>query len=345
MKERFSCRIVTMARMALVAVAMTTAPASPARADVSITPRAACYFDNISQRQSAIDLNTPASLATLTQIETLVRALGGQFVALRANTARNSNQLAFPQFGLTVNLDWRGSEATQVALTALYGRATGDDTTVNQQFFGYTLAGASVQDTLATTQVRHGRFTRLDLESTVQHRLNETFTLIGGIRAERTNSSFERLSLGGLSGNFFNLVASLSGLPPFIVPPQQFTFASDSLSAWSYSARFGAAAYAQSGEKHLFYVNGLLQLNRTPSVNYTTSVVGGTGPFKVRQNGETAAGPDISVGYMYRVSDRFGIDLRYRATVYFTLAGDSRFSDSRVNHGFGIGFTSWIGRR
>jgi hypothetical protein len=59
---------------------------------------------------------------------------------------------------------------------------------------------------------------------------------------------------------------------------------------------------------------------------------------------ETTVGPDISVGYMYRVSDRFGVDLRYRATVYFTVSGPSDFKDSRVNHGVGLGFTTWIGR-
>jgi hypothetical protein len=48
---------------------------------------------------------------------------------------------------------------------------------------------------------------------------------------------------------------------------------------------------------------------------------------------------------MYRFSDRFGVDVRYRATVYFPISGPSEFKDSRVNHGIGTGFTTWFGDR
>jgi hypothetical protein len=48
---------------------------------------------------------------------------------------------------------------------------------------------------------------------------------------------------------------------------------------------------------------------------------------------------------MYRLSDRFGIDLRYRATVYFPISGPNDFKDARVNHGAGLGFTTWFGGR
>jgi hypothetical protein len=117
--------------------------------------------------------------------------------------------------------------------------------------------------------------------------------------------------------------------------------------SWTYSARVGAAAFATVGEKHLFYVNGLLQLSYHPAntVHFTNSA----GSSQTQGNGaafetETSLGPDISVGYMYRVNDRFGIDVRYRATVYFTVDGPSSFKDNRVNHGIGVGFTTWLGR-
>ena len=97
------------------------------------------------------------------------------------------------------------------------------------------------------------------------------------------------------------------------------------------------------GEKHLFYVNGLLQISRTNAGNYTTQYENAAATQSPGFS-DTSIGPDISVGYMYRLSDRFGFDVRYRATIYFPIAGDFEFKDSRVNHGVGVGFTTWFGR-
>jgi hypothetical protein len=331
---------------ALAAVLLATGlAAGAARADVSITPRFAYYFDNTSQRQTAVDLNTASAQALLNTINSLAGALGATFTTQPANSARRSSQLTFPQYGATVSFGLHGSDATQIALTALYGTARGNDTTIDQQFFQYRYLGVNVQDTLATTAQRQGRFSRLDVEATLQHRLNETFSLVGGLRGERTQSAFDRTIQSGLSTNFQNLVLlSAGGAPYFLTAPVPET-AHDSVSTWVYSARFGAAAYAPVGDKHLFYVNGLLQLSRTPNATVMTYVKSSGATLTNTANGETTVGPDISVGYLYRASDRFGIELRYRATVYFTLSGDSKFSDSRVNHGLSLGFTSWLGGR
>ena len=318
--------------------------ATPAFAEVSLTPRGALYFDNVTQRQSATNFNTPGAQQLLDQVNALARAFGATFSSTPSSNARNSSQLAFPQFGGTFTFGWRQSETTQVGLTALYGKTTGNDTTIVQQFLNYSLLGVGVQDTLLVTTQRQGDFARLDLEATVQHRLNETFSLIGGLRAERTTSDFDRTSRGGLSANFFNLVAILNGLPPVVLPPESPTQAKESISSWIYSARFGAAAFAPVGDKHLFYVNGLVQLSHNPDAGYKTTFAGAP-PTEQSLPGETTLGPDISVGYMYRMSDRLGIDLRYRATIYFTIDGPSDFKDARVNHGPSLGFTTWLGSR
>jgi len=101
-------------------------------------------------------------------------------------------------------------------------------------------------------------------------------------------------------------------------------------------------------DRHLFYVNGLLHLSHyNPGLRFFTNSQGQSSGQTIRSaiyDSETTVGPDISVGYMYRVSDRFGVDVRYRATIYFTVSGPSDFKDSRVNHGVGLGFTTWIGR-
>ena len=147
--------------------------------------------------------------------------------------------------------------------------------------------------------------------------------------------------MSGLSGNFFNLVARLTGLPPIVLTTPAPVHADENTTNWIYSMRFGAAAYAAVGEKHLFYVNGLLQLSYNPDADYHTFSGGSTATQSIP--GETTLGPDISVGYMYRISDRFGVDVRYRGTVYFTVSGPSNFKDSRVNHGPSLGFTTWFG--
>jgi len=54
---------------------------------------------------------------------------------------------------------------------------------------------------------------------------------------------------------------------------------------------------------------------------------------------ESAIGPDISVGYVHRFTDTIGLDVRYRAIVYFPISGSRSFDDPRVNHGINAGLT------
>jgi long-subunit fatty acid transport protein len=307
----------------------------PVWADMSFTPRVTYYFDNITQRQSATNFNTPAIQQTVDRIGALAQRLGATFSSSPVDNARNSTQLAFPQFGGTLTYGWGGNDATQVALTGLYGRTTERDTLIAQEFLNFGFAGVNVQDTVTSTRHAKGDFTRLDLEATIQHRLNETFSFIGGVRAERTYAHFSGVTESTLSSNFTNLVASRSGGAPYYIPAQPPTQVDYSQTSWIYSARVGAAAYAPVGDKHLFYVNGLLQVSYSPSANLQNGFLG-------RTSTQTSLGPDFSVGYMYRISDRFGVDLRYRATVYFPISGSSDFKDSRVNHGVSLGFTTWF---
>jgi hypothetical protein len=325
--------------------AMLAVVALPARAEVSFTLRTAEYFDNTIQRQSAVNFNTPAAAAQVANVAALARQLGATLVTEPAVNARNSTQIAFPQFGGTLTFGWRGSDSTLIALTGLYGHSTGSATQLVQEYFDYTLAGVTVRDVLETRNIGKGDFTRLDLEASMQHRLNETFSLIAGVRAERTTSDLNDTITNVLSTNFFNLVEQLAGLPPIVLTSSPPDIARETYSTWTYSARVGAAAYATVGERHVFYVNGLLQLSYAPDYphSFVSSTTGTARYDKLR--GETDMGPDISVGYMYRMSDRFGIDLRYRATVYFPVSGASNFKDARVNHGVNLGFTTWLGAR
>lgn len=362
--------LVVRTRLALGCLLACVAPAS--HAEWSFTPRAALYFDNAVQRQTGIDFNSdPARLkyiadqqATIAAINTITPALAAFGVVVppttisadAATTARRTTQAKYPQFGGTLTFDWRGSESTQVALTALYGETDAKLDEITTQYFRYTSFNSSAIDSIELNSHAEGDLSRLDLELTVQHRLNETFSYIGGLRAERTRASLDFSSTSFASANFYNLVAFNLSLiylrnnlpvPPNLLPtytlnPTAIT-GTQTQTTWTYSGRFGAAAYAPVGEKHLFYVNGLLHVSHTPQVSSVQVFSNG---FTARAAGftdETTVGPDISVGYMYRFSDRFGVDLRYRAAVYFPVAGDFDFEDARVNHGVSLGFTTWFG--
>lgn len=323
--------------------------ALPAQAEVSITPRAGYYFDNTSQRQSAIDFSSLRSEEDVALEQAFVEQFGGSFAIGDYENARNAAQLSFPQFGATVTFTLPSSEATQFAFTALYGKTSGEGNELIQRFRAYSVFDLLIRDTEVTSVHTTADYKRLDLEATMQHRLNETFSLIGGLRAERFFVAGSDSYASAQSYHLYNAVIAELGLPldPFYQTAEPRNVETYRATSWTYSGRVGAAAFAPVGEKHLFYVNGLLQVSYHPAntVHFTNR----SGSGQTAGNGavfeaETSVGPDISVGYMYRLSDRFGIDVRYRATVYFTVDGPSDFEDSRVNHGIGLGFTTWLGR-
>jgi hypothetical protein len=347
------------------AIGLLSCIALPANADWSITPRASFYFDNTIQRQSAFNYNTPEHQAgsdklqaDLASVNATSLAFGFPPTTLKIDpidVSQRADQIAFPEFGATLTFGLGNSETTQVSLTALYGTTSAHAVRLSTESFHYSGFGTNVIDTDAQTARITTDVKRLDLEATVQHRLNETFSLVGGVRAERTSSdvSGSVTEVGSANfGNLFisnlNLYAVQQGFPAPFAPIYALDLGpgivTESFSVWTYSIRVGAAAYAPVGEKHLFYVNGLLHFSRlvgpTAAFHYAN---GSTSPDPIPS--ETSLGPDISVGYMYRFSDRFGVDVRYRAQVYFPIAGPYKFDDARVNHGVGIGFTSWFGSR
>jgi hypothetical protein len=321
------------------AVVVLSAGVLPVRADISFTPWVAYYFDNITQRQSATNFNSPTVEQTVDQIAATAQKLGATFSSTPADSARNSTQLAFPEFGGTLAFGWRGNDATQIALTGLYGRTTEQDTLIVGNLLNFGFEGVNVQDNVIETTHRNGDFTRLDLEATIQHRLDETFSFMAGLRAERTTAQLTQVTADTHSSNFENLVASYYGLPPIYTPAQAPEVSNVNETSWIYSARAGAAAFAPVGDRHLFYVNALLQVSYDPNAELDTNFL----LTPASQEKVTYVGPDFSVGYLYRIGDRFAVDLRYRATIYFPISGPSDFKDSRVAHGPSLGFTTWFG--
>jgi long-subunit fatty acid transport protein len=341
-------------RLAAFAAVCAAFAAVPALADVSITPRVGYFFDNNAQRQSGRDLNTAELDAYGRQQSAQLASTGiAQVVVDPIRTSSNTRQASFPQLGATLTFDW-GDEGTQVALTALYGSASvNNESAFIEQRYNYNILGTRIVDVYSAEVLYSTKYTRVDLEATLQHRLNETFSFVAGLRGERTRGNRLAAVSSTASTNGVNYAATKYNelaiplglqpvLPVYFIPAPATTLQQD-LEIWRYSIRAGAAAYAPIGEKQLFYVNGLLQLTRQPRVKFRSANLGTGAKESSEDYSENGIGPDISVGYMYRFSDRFGIDARYRVQVYFPVSGPNDFTDSRLNHGVMLGFTTWFG--
>jgi hypothetical protein len=265
--------------------------------------------------------------------------------ALDTDVTSSSDQVDFDLAGATLTFDLR-NDRTQLAFTLL----TGDGTAVSDQLLRntvrFTLAGFDTTDLWVAAARSDVEIDRTDFELTVQHRLNETFALIGGVRVEQSelrttiNSTMER------SNNMTNLVNALLGGGITLDLADPITIVSEGeAESRLYSLRFGAAAYAPVGEHSVFFASGLLHVgHETGDQGSFTGTVSTPGVPTAVTTGPSAdedyIGPDVTVGLVRRFGERFDFDVRYRAAVYFP---DSDSDNPRVNHGLSMGVTFWFG--
>src|SRR5690606_16935219 len=126
--------------------------------------------------------------------------------------------------------------------------------------------GFAATDLLTSVAEGDSRYRRLDLELTAQHRLDERFALIGGVRYERLRGGATLESVSTSSNNIANLVALLSGSGPVDLGLSQGAERLELRSgSETWSLRAGAAAFAPFARRQLAYVNGMIQLSHTPS--------------------------------------------------------------------------------
>lgn len=324
---------------------LTLGLVTPAAAQVTVTPRFSGYFDNGSQQQSvATAAADQGAAARIDETSAALRDLFGPdagYTVVDGDIVSGGDQIFYPLAGASISVPI-GGETTLATVTALYGKANSTVRAVTRATQRITVAGVTAEDLLVASTTGRLRLKRLDLEATVQHRIGETFSLIGGLRYERVS---EKLALSGdftATQNGTNLVRALTGDPNIDLGLAATTIRGDSTGiSETYSVRAGGAAYVPIGERQSLYVNGLLHLSHVPSEDNGLSLrfveSGQTVANDTRTPGETSAGPDISVGYLLRFGERLGIDLRYRGTFYFPLSGPRDFSDPRVNHGFNVG--------
>lgn len=328
-------------------IALVLAP-HMAQAGVSLSPRAVIYFDNGEQRQQGIDA-FPIPPEALAGLNDQIRALAGPDAALSGEVGEgggSARQIVFPMFGGSVSV---GGQRTQVTFTALYGEAESRSRVVVPLTLALSADGFTATDLLSTVASGTAGYKRLDLELTVQHRLDERFALIGGARYERVRSRGELDATTTSSTNIANLVALLSGADPGDLGLSQGDQRLDlAASSATWSLRAGAGAFVPFAPRQLLYVNGMIHVSHAPSLTaravLTDLASGGTLDLSAARESETSIGPDISVGVLARFSERVALDIRYRGIFYFPLSGVRGFDDPRVNHGLNLGLTFALGR-
>lgn len=328
--------------------ALLVFPTSADAAEISLSPRFVVYFDNGEQRQQGIDsFSIPAS--ALAGLNDQIRAIAGPDTALTGEVGAgggSARQIVFPMFGGSISL---GGQRTQLTFTALYGKAETRSRIVVPLTLELAAGGFTATDLLNSVANGTTDYRRLDLELTAQHRLDERFALIGGLRYERLRGSAVLDATSTSSNNIGNLVALLSGAGPVDLGLSQGSERLDLRSgSETWSLRAGAAAFAPFARRQLAYVNGMIHISHTPARGadavLTDLAGGGTLDLSTDVDSEAAIGPDISVGMLTRFSDRVALDIRYRGIFYFPLSGVRGFDDPRVNHGLNLGLTFALGR-
>lgn len=323
-------------------------PSGAIAAEISVSPRFVVYFDNGEQRQQGIEA-FPIPASALAGLNDQIRAIAGPDAVLTGEVGAgggSARQIVFPMFGGSVSV---GGQRTQFTFTALYGEAETRSRIVVPLTLELAAGGFTATDLLNSVAVGTTDYRRLDLELTAQHRLDERFALIGGLRYERLRGNAVLDATSTSSNNIGNLASLLSGTGPVDLGLSQGTERLDLRSgSETWSLRAGAAAFAPFARRQLAYVNGMLHISHTPSRRadavLTDLAGGGTLDLSADVDAETAIGPDISVGMLTRFSDRVAFDIRYRGIFYFPLSGVRGFSDPRVNHGLNLGLTFALGR-
>lgn len=333
----------------IVSLLILLTTAHTAWSQVGFTPRVSRYYDNTLQRVIGSNLAVEDDINNqLADVNDQLQEIFGPTASIEAldiDVTSSSGQLGLDLAGASLTINLR-NDRTQLAFTFLTGDGAATSDQILRETVRFTLAGYETTDLWVGTARSEVEIDRTDFEFTVQHRLNETFALIGGVRVEETQLHQTTNSILERSNNMSNLISLLlSGDFELTLAEPETILSEGDAESRLYSLRFGAAAYAPVGEHSVFFASGLLHVSHetggegtftatisTPGVPAIVTVVPGAE--------EDYIGPDITVGIVRRFGERFDFDARYRASVFFP---DSDTDNPRVNHGLSMGFTFWFG--
>ena len=313
--------------------------------------RASYFFDNTRQRASFLDglvsvneqvvenaFNAEAFRlepdGTLLDVE-LFNTQGG---------ISNDGQSSFEMVGGSGTLISKSGN-TAYTLAASYGEDSFETsiTNTNTVFFNRGAptfdAGAEIvnQDIVNATSIAQNDVERLDIEFTVQHNSERLDGLRWLFGAKYENLSYDTFIRSEASSTLnranqiaLNLGASADDLFLELFGPL-FEEREVSFETNQYTARAGFSAernfaglLSNGGEKHSAYVQALGHVSHVDSDNGST---------------ETFIGPDLAAGYRYAFNRNVSLDLRYRTTIYYPVAGDFDFDDPRITHGPEVGLS------
>jgi hypothetical protein len=366
------------------AIVATMGGAGTAEAgDWSISAKTWMMFDNLGQRQSALEGDYDSQQSWNDDVDDYNDSINFDFAGELGNqeftatptladatTTRRSTQLFYPLAGVTLATPFPGLKNSEITFAGLYGEGHIDQRITEVQvvdiaidFAGRPTAPTSgstvrtARDVFTKVEDRAVTFQRADFEFTVAHRLNETYSLLWGGRWEHVDFTYDSVEVHTDSRNYWDLTMEyvygddVDGAPdaPELQPEDRIrnrTFTNVNEEKYDvYSLRFGAAAYSRISDNQILYVNGLISVGQevlegdASTFNIDGEETTVEIPFTL---GETSVGPDISVGYLYKLGDRAALDLRYRGAFNFTVDGETSFEDPRVNHGLNIGLTVWF---
>ncbi|MEM7688254.1 MAG: hypothetical protein AAF291_04465 [Pseudomonadota bacterium] len=327
-------------------VAMLVTP-TIAQADVIIGPRFAYYFDNSNLRTS--DGTSDALIAQQADEQFLQQVrdtFDAENVALDSTFEGDgitANQIGFTMAGLMVNF---GDDRDRFTISGMYGTGSGDARQISSTTSLLTADDISIIDLATQTITGTIDYEKLDIEATWQRRQNEQFAIFAGVRYERIDAQSDFLVRNAQTDNILSELAfRQTGVRPPLdetqVRPLEFSQQTEARLD-TFSLRAGATLFAPFGENAVAFANGMVHASYQP--NYTADTLIAPLSFNGDQTasdfntqGEFSAGPDISVGAQFLLSDEIALDLRYRAILFFPITGEQSFSDARVNHGFNIG--------
>lgn len=299
-------------------------------AEVTLTPRVAYYFDNTNQRTSLLDDVFVAPDLTA-EIQALQAEFGpdasiqyGEF-----SFGTEADQYSIPMFGGSASF---GNDERLWTLTLMYGESDAKEIVTGFGSYSVTIGGITSVDILGGIGDNESDVKRIDVEGTMQQRINERFSLMVGLRYERIETENELGLVTLRSVNEANLTSIARGGNVTIVDVlQDFSFSSHSTSDETYSLRIGMSAFAPFGERGIAFVTGMIQ------ASYLQSKIDTIG-FK--DANEFSLGPDISVGLQFSLTERVSVDARYRMTAFFPLSGGFSTDDPRVAHGVSLGVST-----
>ena len=196
------------------AFAVAACTASVAQADITVSPRYFIYFDNSSQRQSGFDELSGLAQESNEESAQELSDFFGTPIGLTTDSVTSAsinNQVVYNLFGGAVTVDFDSSKRTQVSLSALYGTSNSNYRAISTIQQTLTAEGFEATDVLIIDQSGRAKTKRLDVEATVQHRLNERFALLGGLRYERVKSNGALDLTFTSTDNALNLLEALYG--------------------------------------------------------------------------------------------------------------------------------------